>query len=47
LEYVLVLVAIIIAVGVAAKGPITTALNKLFGDAQSRIESASGQLAQP
>lgn len=46
LEYALVLTAVILAIAVAAKGPITTAVGKMFGDISKRIESASGRIAQ-
>jgi len=46
LEYALVLTAVILAIAVAANGPIKTAVGKMFDDVKARIESASGKIRQ-
>ena len=45
LEYIIVLSAIIVAVIAAAKGPITDAVNKMFTDSTSMMESKTGSFA--
>ena len=46
LEYALVLTAIILAVAVAANGPIKTAVGKMFEDISKRITQSSAKLVQ-
>lgn len=46
LEYAIVLTAVILAIAAAARGPITTAINSMFDDVQTRIEAASDRIAQ-
>lgn len=41
LEYVIVLSAIVAAVIIAARGPVTDAVNKMFDEASGTIEDAS------
>jgi Flp pilus assembly pilin Flp len=45
LEYIIVLSAIIVAVIAAAKGPVTTAVEKMFTDSTGMMESKTGSFA--
>ncbi len=45
LEYILVLLAILLAVIVAANGPVKSAVGKMFQNSQNQIESATDRLS--
>ena len=45
LEYIIVLSAIIVAVLAMAKGPVTDAVNKMFTDSTSMMQSKTGSFA--
>lgn len=46
LEYAIVLTAVILAIAAAASGPIKEAMRQMFNDISTRIQSASGKIAQ-
>ena len=45
LEYIIVLSAIIVAVIVAAQGPVQTAVSKMFSDSTTMMDSKTGSFA--